>query len=246
MSEIKTDELTQTAETGNAATETPIVEEINEPKEKSIKITKNTIIDFFKKCFSKENLKKTIAVILLAAIVIGGICGVISYNSPKSVALRFIKADCEFNLKAEEKLLAYDYRTATLYDNEYENREEAFFEHLSDVYDEDINSWEDYFKVYQKQNLENMEDSFGDYKYIYNVSRIKDISVRKVKEENKSLLSSLERAVDFDADTIEEGKKVTVKIKLDSEDEGIVRFTAYVTLVKASGSWKILNWSDSD
>ena len=101
MSEIKTDELTQTAETGNAATETPIVEEINEPKEKSIKITKNTIIDFFKKCFSKENLKKTIAVILLAAIVIGGICGVISYNSPKSVALRFIKADCEFNLKAE-------------------------------------------------------------------------------------------------------------------------------------------------
>lgn len=67
MSEIKNDELNQATETSNTEAETPMVEEINEPK------AKTTITDFFKKCFSKENLKKTIAVILLAAIVIGGV-----------------------------------------------------------------------------------------------------------------------------------------------------------------------------
>ena len=236
MSEIKTDELIQASETGNAAAETPIVEEINAPK------AKNTFKDFFKKCFSKENLKKTIAVILLAAIVIGGICGIVYYNSPKSVALRFVKANCEFNLKAKEKLLAYDFRTATLYTNDYEDDEEAFFESMSDEYSEDIYNWEDYFKVYRKQGLESLEDSLGDYKYTYEVSRTKDISERKVKDENKSLLSSLEAAADFDADTIGEGKNVIIKVKLDSEDEGIVRFTVNVTLVKVSNSWKVLDW----
>lgn len=34
MSEIKTDELIQASETGNAAAETPIVKEINEPTAK--------------------------------------------------------------------------------------------------------------------------------------------------------------------------------------------------------------------
>lgn len=84
--------------------------------------------------------------------------------------------------------------------------------------------------------------SLGDYKYTYEVSRTKDISERKVKDENKSLLSSLEAAADFDADTIGEGKKVIIKVKLDSEDEGIVRFTVNVTLVKVSNSWKVLDW----
>lgn len=141
MSEIKTDDLTQAAEAGSMATETPIGEGINEPK------AKNTITDFLRKCFSKENLKKTIAVILLAAIVIGGICGVISYNSPKLVALRFAKARFNYDLKVQEKLLAYDFRAVTLYANDYKDDEEAFFESLSDEYNEDIYSWEEYLAI---------------------------------------------------------------------------------------------------
>ena len=235
MSEIKTDELTQTIETG-----TPTVEGKNAPK--AIKITKNTIIDFFKKCFSKENLKKTIAVILLAAIVIGGICGVISYNAPKSVALRFAKALFTFDLKAQEKLLAYDYRAVTLYTNDYEDDEEAFFESLSDEYNEDIYSWAEYFKVYPQQSIENREENFGDYKVKYQVSKIKDLSERKIKNENVGNLSVLERVADFDADAIKKGKNVTVKIKVDTEEMGILHYTVTITLVKAPNSWKVLDW----
>ena len=234
MSEIKTDELIQASETGNAAAETPIVEEINAPK------AKNTFKDFFKKCFSKENLKKTIAVILLTAIVIGGTYGVIYYNSPESVALRFVKACSNSDLKAQEKLLAYDYRTYTLYLSNSED-EEAFFESKSDKFEEDINSWEDYFRVYQTQALEFDEDICGDYEITYRVSKIKDLSERKVKASNESLLSDLEEIANFDADTIKEGKYVTVKVKEDTEELGIIRYTYTVTLVKVSNSWKVLD-----
>lgn len=234
MSEIKTDELIQASETGNAAAETPIVEEINAPK------AKNTFKDFFKKCFSKENLKKTIAVILLTAIVIGGTYGVIYYNSPESVALRFVKACFNSDLKAQEKLLAYDYRTYTLYLSNSED-EEAFFESKSDKFEEDINSWEDYFRVYQTQALEFDEDICGDYEITYRVSKIKDLSERKVKASNESLLSDLEEIANFDADTIKEGKYVTVKVKEDTEELGIIRYTYTVTLVKVSNSWKVLD-----
>lgn len=235
MSEIKTDELIQASETGNTAAETPIVKEINEPT------AKNTFKDFFKKCFSKENLKKTIAVILLTAIVIGGTYGVIYYNSPESVALRFVKACSNSDLKAQEKLLAYDYRTYTLYLSNSED-EEAFFESKSDKFEEDINSWEDYFRVYQTQALEFYEDIYGDYKITYSVSKTKDLSERKVKASNESLLSDLEEIAIFDSDTIEEGKYVTVKGKTDTEELGIIRYTYTVTLVKVSNSWKVLDY----
>ena len=235
MSEIKPDDLTQAAEAGSMATETPIVAGINEPK------AKNTITDFLRKCFSKENLKKTIAVILLAAIVIGGICGVISYNSPKSVALRFAKARFNYDLKVQEKLLAYDFRAVTLYANDYKD-DEAFFESLSDEYNEDIYSWEEYFKVYQKQHLEDREDDFGNSKITCEVSRIKDISERKVKDENTGWLSFLETIANFDADAVGDGKNVTVKVKAEGEDIGIIRYTFTVVLVKVSNSWKVLDW----
>ena len=203
---------------------------------------KLSALNFLKKCFSTNNLRKTIAVILLVVIVAGTIVGIVIYNSPKSVALRFVKAHCEFDLKAEEKLLAYDNRTLTLCASGCKDDEEEFFESRREKYEETINSWGDYFKVYREQELEDMEDSYGDYKYTYRVSKIKDVSKRKVEDENGELLSSLEAQTNFDADRIEKCKTVIIKVKLDSEDIGIVRRTAYVTLVKVSNSWKVLNY----
>ena len=118
----------------------------------------------------------------------------------------------------------------------------AFFESKSDKFEEDINSWEDYFRVYQTQALEFDEDTCGDYKITYRVSKIKDLSERKVKASNESLLSALEEIANFDADTIKEGKYVTVKVKEDTEELGIIRYTYTVTLVKVSNSWKVLDY----
>lgn len=229
MSEIKNDELNQATETNNTEAETPIVEEIKEPK------AKTTITDFFKKCFSKENLKKTIAVILLAAIVIGGVCGVISYNSPESVAKRFVKAVFLFDDKTVAKLTAYDWYVKTLNGDD----EDAFFDKKSDYYDTDITSWKDYFKTYKSYTKESMEDEFGDYEFSFEVTRVKDISARKLKEKYSDILQEYEEKSMLDSDSIENGKIATVKVKLETED-GIERVTCTVAVVKMSGAWKVL------
>lgn len=232
MSEIKNDELNQATETNNIEAETPIVEEINESK------TKTTIADFFKKCFSKEKLKKTIAVILLAAIVIGGVCGVISYNSPKSVAKRFIKAVSLYDYKTTAKLSAYDWYAVSLDGDE----EEVFFDEMSDRYDEDITSWQEYFKVVKSYGKERHEDWYGKYKYSFTVARVKDLSERKLKEKYSEVLDAYEEASLLDADNIGKGKEVTVKSKLESEEDGVDRATCIVTVVKISGAWKVLTF----
>lgn len=229
MTEIKNDELNQASETSNTETEKPIVEEINEPK------TKTTIADFLKKCFSKENLKKTIAVILLAAIVIGGVCGVISYNSPKSVARRYAKAVFLCDDKAVAKLTAYDWYVKTLNGDD----EDAFFDKKSDYYDADITSWKDYFKTYKSYTKESMEDEFGDYEFSFEVTRVKDISARKLKEKYSDILQEYEEKSMLDSDSIENGKIATVRVKLETED-GIARGTFTTVIVKTFGRWKVL------
>lgn len=235
MSEIKNDELNQATETNNIEAETPIVEEINESK------TKTTISDFFKKCFSKEKLKKTIAVILLAAIVIGGVCGVISYNSPKSVARRYVVALCQSDLKTVSKLTAIDWYADALDNLDCED-EDVYFDKLSKLYDEDITSWGDYFKVFKKSTDEVRYDWYGEYKYSYEVTKIKDISAKKLKDNYYELLGEYEEKSLIDADSIEKGKKVTVKVKLDTEEDGLIRETYTVILVKMSGGWKALDY----
>ena len=55
--------------------------------------------------FSRENRKKTIAIILGVIVVIGVVCGVISYNSPASVARRYVKARYEYDYKIVDSTL---------------------------------------------------------------------------------------------------------------------------------------------
>lgn len=232
MSEIKNDELNQATETSNTEAETPIVEGINEPK------TKNTIADFFKKCFSKENLKKTIAVILLAAIVIGGVCGVISYNSPKSVAKRYVKAVLFGDEKTEAKLSAYDWYAQQLGDNE----EDVFFYKASLSYDEDITSWQEYFKAVNLYKKEELEEWFGyEYKVSFSVTRVEGLSGWSIKERYAKALDKYEEESLLDRNNISDVKTVTVKIKAETEEYGIWRDTVRVIVVKMPSAWKVLD-----
>lgn len=182
-------------------------------------------------------MKKTIAVILLAAIVIGGVCGIISYNGPESVAKRYMKAELTLDYKSLVKLTAYDWYAWELGSSE----EEDFFNRESNIYDEDITSWEEYFDA---ANAVFQEFCFmhGEPKFSFEVTKIRDITVRRLKLNYSDILDEYEEESLLDADKISAAKEATVRGKIETEEGGIERETYIVVLVKISGTWKVLTY----
>ncbi len=196
-------------------------------------------VGFIKSCFSRNNLKKTIAVILLVLIAGGTASAYFHSRTPEAIALRYAKA-CLFDDVAEiSKVLAYDDKIVRLY-GRFENDEESFFEYESDYLQEDIYSWDDYYKAIKERKAEQLEDYFGNYELSCDIKRVKDVSERKIKDDYEDEIAFLESADVLDADMLGQGKIVVVKGKIDSEDEGIARFYNTVVLVKVSSSWKVL------
>lgn len=200
-------------------------------------------VGFIKNCFSRKNIKKTIAVILLVLIAGGAAGAYFHFTSPEYIALRFTEACVDTDLATEEKFLAYDMKAMILYNNDCFGDEEKFFELQSDEFQEDIESWDDYYKVNQKAFLESLEDITGDYTTECEVVKSKDMSERKLKEDCNEELSSYEDHAGLNIDDIGAGKLMTVKVKYDTEDAGVLRFKYSVVLGKVSGLWKVIAWS---
>ena len=105
--------------------------------------------------------------------------------------------------------------------------EDDFFEAMSDKYDENITSWGSFFKAKNKSDKETIEDLVEKYKITTEVTRTKDISVKKLLKENSRLIEGLEA-------------------KVKGEDQ-TVRNTYDMYLVKIGGAWKVLDYDvDSD
>lgn len=188
------------------------------------------------KLFSPQNRKKTIiaiAAILVVVIVAGCL---ISSKSPEKVAIRYVEAYEFEDLVTLHKVMAYDIYALRLGDMS----EEEYFEKLSNTYDEDITSWKDLSKYNRASTKESLEDYYGDYKLAFDVSRVKDMSNRKLEEAYGSTLNQLENTTAFDRDDISDAKEVIVKGKLEGEDE-TERFTYTVCMVKMNGAWKALS-----
>ena len=83
------------------------------------------------------------------------------------------------NAKVQAGLTAYDRKARQLgnYDDE-----DDFFEAMSDKYDENITSWGSFFKAKNKSDKETIEDLVEKYKITTEVTRTKDISVKKLLE----------------------------------------------------------------
>lgn len=200
---------------------------------------KTGFVGFIKNCFSRKNIKKTIAVILLVLIAGGAAGAYFHYTSPESIALRYTKAFFLDDASKASKMLAYDQNALLLYAS-FESDEESFFASQSDRLQEDIYSWDDLYEAIKEQRSEKLEDYFGDYKVTYDVKRSKEISERKILDDYADEISYREKADVLDADLLSKGKIVVVKGKIDSEDEGLTRFYNTVVLVKSSDSWKVL------
>ena len=223
MDEIRSEEVTEVTSPPAGSNATP---------DKETKDKKPLAI---LKLFSPQNRKKTIiaiAVILVIVIVVGYL---ISRRSPKNVASRYVEAYEFSDFVTEHKVMAYDTYAYFL----GERSEEEFFEECSDNYDEDIKSWKDLSNYYRTDWEEFLEDLYGDYKLSIEVSRVKDMSTKRLETEYGDFLDELETQIAFDRDDISDAKEVTVKLKIEGED-GTDRETYLVCLVKMNGAWKVL------
>lgn len=191
-------------------------------------------VENLKALFSRENRKRTIAVILGVIVVIGVVCGVISYNSPASVAQRYVKAWYES-----------DYRVinSALVGGKYywfgDGDEQEWLEEQSSWYDEDFLSMSDYYNYMKTEREEELYDYYGEYRITTRVSKEKDVRVGKLLDD-KSIVRILDMQ-DIDEGRVKAAKLVTVKLHVVGEDDSD-RATVEVWLAKIGLAWKVIDW----
>lgn len=190
-------------------------------------------VENLKTLFSHENRKKTIAVILGVIVVIGVVCGVISYNSPASVARRCVKAWFECDYKIVD---------STLVGGKYywfgDEDEQEWLEEQSNWYDEDFLSMSDYYNYMKTERDDTLYDEYGEYKITTRVSKEKDVRVSKLLDD-KSIIRILDMQ-DIDEGRVKAAKLVTVKLHVVGEDDSD-RATVEVWLAKIGLAWKVID-----
>lgn len=192
-------------------------------------------VENLKTLFSRENRKRTIAVILGVIVVIGVVCGVISYNSPASVARRCVKAWFECDYKIVD---------STLVGEKYywfgDEDEQEWLEEQSSWYDEDFSSMSDYYNYMKTERDEYLYDYYGEYKITTRVSKEKDVRVGKLLDDD-DIVETLD-TLDIDEGRVKAAKLVTVKFHIDGEDDSD-RLTFEVQLVRIGLAWKVIDWN---
>lgn len=182
--------------------------------------------------------RKKLLILVPAVVAVVALCVLLGSRSPESVAERYAKAYLT-DQKTVAKLKAYDYQKYLCYS--YDGDEEAFFEAYSDLLDEDISGWNEYYKVCDASRKEDLEEAYGEFKVTAETTRTKDISVKKLDEDRSWWLDWLEKHCEpFDRDDIQDAKIVTVKLKIKGEDDSD-RESMEVYLVKIHGSWRVLD-----
>lgn len=191
-------------------------------------------VENLKTLFSRENRKKTIAVILGVIVVIGVVCGVISYNSPASVARRYVKARYEYDYKIVD---------STLVGGKYywfgDEDEQEWLEEQSNWYDEDFLSMSDYYNYVKTECDDTLYDEYGEYKITTRVSKEKDVRVGKLLDDD-DIVETLD-TLDIDEGRVKAAKLVTVKLHVVGEDDSD-RATVEVWLAKIGLAWKVIDW----
>ena len=165
-------------------------------------------------------------------VVIGVVCGVISYNSPASVAQRYVKAWYEWNDKVEDSTYVGGkyYRFGDM-------DEQEWLEYKSSQCDEDFSSMSDYYNYWKPIREEKLYDYYGEYTITIRVSREKDIRVGKLLDD-EDIVEKLDM-LDIDEGRVKAAKLVTVKLHIDGEDDSD-RMTFEVRLVRIGLAWKVI------
>lgn len=201
---------------------------------------KDKIAQKAKVYFSPEKRKKTVISLSAVIAVILLIVILLVRGSASSVAKRYCAAFAG-DIHTQERLTAYNWRNEEI--QGYRD-EDDFFEAMSEEYDEDVKSWSSYYRAANKDAKEAVEDYVGKYSKTVTVTKVRDISVNKLKDDMSSFIRILEKNGSFDADKISAAKSITVKMKIKGKDQTI-RHTYDMYLVRIGLEWKVLDY-DAD
>jgi len=192
-------------------------------------------------------LKKIISLIVAVLIVVSAAAGIIVYNSAASVAERYGKACIEGNLKQLVKYSAID-KEYHLTSNGSKDKlsDGQIFAAASEELECDVSSWADIYKAYSKIEKESLRDEYGKYKITTEAIKVKDISLRKFKNDNAGSIAAFEKTDNkyFDIDAVSKVKLITLKAKIVGEDT-IERESISLYLVKTGLTWKVFSMDDS-
>lgn len=189
-----------------------------------------------KNAFSEKNLKKTVSVLVVVAVLIVAAFAAAKYLSPEAVAMRYAKAAILSDIAAQEKVSAYSIHDLRI--SEYKD-EEDFLSHMPKLLDEDLASWKEYVSYVKNQQRDWLEDHYSTYKIEISTVKTRNQSVRKLTSNNSDLIKKLEEKKLFDSDKITDAKYVQLKAKIIGEDT-IEREYINVYLCKVGGLWKVL------
>ena len=188
--------------------------------------------------------KKRIVLIAAAAALALLVCAallLVSARSPKAVAERYVTALIKNDTETQAKLWADDWKASTLATyGFFDGDEEAFFEKMSDQYGEDVASWKDYSRVCIAHADEERRDLIGKYKIKVEATKLRETSVRKLRNTFDAIFAFRERHYGLDPDGISKGAEVTVKARISGEDDLYLKSVYTVYLVKIGPSWKVL------
>ena len=183
--------------------------------------------------FEKRKIFVILALALVVLIVIA--CVVFIPQSPERVAEEYCEAALFRDISKKDAYSAYSTYAE-------DDLDEEFFEKKSDLYDEDITNLQELSNVCRTREEEELYDHYGEYEVTIESTRTRDMSMRKLEEEYNYSLKTMEAEGIFDRDDIEDIKVITVKIRIQGEDDND-RDTYDVIVVKLGSSWKVLSLS---
>lgn len=189
----------------------------------------------------KVTVRKKWVVMLCVAlgivILAGATFGVVSALSPERIAVKYYEALCYNDINELDTYLAYDYLEWVLDGRD----EEDFFKKRSNEYHEKITSWGDYARVRREYAEKKLYREYGAYDLTVNALESRDITLLTLEDEYSDILRRAETEYDINIDDISAVKVVTIRFKIDGEEEGVKEIID-VIMVRSGILWKVLDW----
>lgn len=199
----------------------------------------------------KSGLIKLVAIIAVVAVVLGLFIGLLGGGSAKSVAKKFIMAELEGDIKTQLKLSPGKFQK--YYEEEIygdDDDAEALFEDTEEWADEldvdvKVKNFNQYYKANKKiTKAENEEDLGKGFKFSVKVVDTNDMRNSDL-EAIQDMYDNDEMEDYINPDKIKKGKKVYVKVDIDS-DEAPESYILTVYCVKYGSQWKVAYYGMDD
>lgn len=188
---------------------------------------------------------KWLVIALALVVIVGAAFAVAVYNGPQAVAERY----CELlwtDPGSALKLYAADTDRAIDADFEYETLETVLedYDVLLGI-PMDAGTPEEYFQELKIMRRELIEQLYADYSITTATRMVKDISVKKLKTQENSLIRALESKQLLDSDEITDAKIIDVKLTIKGEDDTRAYYYTVYT-VKLNGAWRVIDLANGN